>query len=99
MVKVEVDATPVKGRTVQTKRGPQEFFEQTVYVHLLEEDGKPAKYPVKAVVPLKSGAAPYAPGEYTIDERSFIVGDFQQIGLGRVVLVPITAARQQPRAA
>jgi hypothetical protein len=66
--------------------------EQGAYAHVLDKDGKAAKYPVATKINLEPDAAPYQPGFYTLDPRSIFVGDFQQMQLGRVKLMPLKSA-------
>lgn len=90
MIKIEVDSTTFEERSGTTQKGkPYTIREQQAYAHVLEETGKPAKYPVKMRVNLEDTQPPYQPGFYTLDPRCVMVGDFDRLTLGKIRLVPI----------
>jgi hypothetical protein len=91
MIRIEVVSSTVDERS-GTKNGKDWLIrEQEAYAHLLDEHGKPRKYPVACSIPLEKDAPPYQPGFYTLDLRSIYVGDFRRLELGRVKLVPAGA--------
>lgn len=91
MVKIEIVSTTVNEKAGTAKRTGKQYHirEQGAYVHVLDEAGKPARYPVACVVPLEEDAPPYQPGMYQIDPRSVYVGDFQRVQIGRLRLMAL----------
>lgn len=88
-IRIEVDTKLVDERRGTGKNGkPYCIREQDAYAHVLGEDGKPGKYPVKCRVGLEEEQPPYEPGFYQIDPRSVMVGDFHRLSFGRVRLIP-----------
>lgn len=77
---------------VKTKSGigknqkPYSISEQTAYAHVLDEHGKPGRYPVACNVPLDDPEKPYKEGFYVVDPRSLFVGDFGRLGVGKLRL-------------
>ena len=95
-IRIEVaDDTSVTTKSGTSKKNGSAYtiHEQTAYAHVLDENGKPGKYPVKCKVPLDDPDKHYRPGFYTVDPRSFYVGDFDSLGVGRLRLVPIAPAK------
>jgi hypothetical protein len=93
MIRIEIDSTTVEERKGTSAKGkPYLIREQSAYAHVLDEKGKPGKYPVRTRISLDDGQEPYAAGNYTFDARAVIVGDFDRLTLGRVKLVPLKAA-------
>ncbi len=88
MIRVEVVSTTVDERSGNKNGKNWTIREQGAYAHLLDDQGKPMKYPVACSVPLDREAPPYQPGFYTLDMRSVYVGDFRRLELGRVRLTP-----------
>jgi hypothetical protein len=88
-LKIEVPSTDTTTRSgVTAKNKPWTMVEQGAYAHILDADGKAAKYPVRCKITLADKAAPYPVGMYTVDPRSFVVGDFDALSIGRLVLTP-----------
>lgn len=94
MIKIEVESSTVDERSGVKNGKPWTIREQGAYAHILDEFGKPGKYPVRCRLGLEDKAPAYQPGMYTFDARAIIVGDFDRLGLGRVKLVPYVAAKQ-----
>jgi hypothetical protein len=92
MIKIEIAGTGFDERSGTKNGKPWVIREQEAYAHVLDDKGKPMKYPVLCTVPLERDQAPYQPGFYTLDPRSVLVGDFKRLGLGRVKLLPLKAA-------
>lgn len=66
---------------------PWKMLSQMVYAHV------EGKFPRQTSVPLKEGQPPYKAGKYELDATSFVVGDFDRLGIGRdVLLVPASKA-------
>ena len=88
MIRIEVVNTTVDERSGNKNGKNWVIREQAAYAHLLDDQGKPTKYPVACTLPLEREAQPYQPGFYTLDARSIYVGDFRRLELGRVRLLP-----------
>jgi len=95
MIRIEVVGTSVDERSGNKNGKNWLIREQEAYAHLLDDQGKPRKYPVACSIPLEKDAAPYQPGFYTLDLRSIYVGDFRRLELGRVKLVPEAGAARK----
>lgn len=88
IIKVEVSTMKVEERSGTGKSGkPYHMRMQEAFLHVLDKDGKPQKYPVRFELPLNTDQPPYAQGDYTLDAASFSVGDF-----GRVEVRPVLFA-------
>ena len=87
MIRIEVVSSTVDERSGNKNGKNWVIREQAAYAHLLDEHGKPTKYPVACSIPLERDAQPYQPGFYTLDARSIYVGDFRRLELGRVRLI------------
>ena len=88
MIRIEVVNTSVDERSGNKNGKNWVIREQAAYAHLLDDQGKPMKYPVACTLPLEKDAPPYQAGFYTLDARSIYVGDFRRLELGRVRLLP-----------
>lgn len=88
MIRIEIVSSTVDERSGNKNGRNWVIREQGAYAHLLDEHGKPLKYPVACLVPLEKDAPPYPLGFYTLDLRSVYVGEFRRLELGRVKLLP-----------
>jgi hypothetical protein len=88
MIRVEVVSSTIDERSGNKNGKDWLIREQGAYAHLLDDEGKPHKYPVACIIPLERNAAPYPQGFYTLDLRSIYVGEFRRLELGRVRLIP-----------
>ena len=75
MLKIEVLSTETNVKSGTNGRGPWEIVEQTAYLFKNAED----KYPQEIVVTLDKGQSAYPPGNYTLDDKSFYVGQYGQL--------------------
>jgi len=92
MIKIEIENSQVDERNGVKNGKPWTIREQAAYAHVLDDSGKPGKYPVRCKIGLEDKQAPYAAGLYTFGPQSIIVGDFDKLTLARVKLVPFAAA-------
>lgn len=74
----------VKSGTSQKTGKPYSIKNQTGYVHFAHEE-----YPIEIKLRIRDEQAPYPPGEYTVDDRSFYVGKFKDFVAGTLALTPI----------
>ncbi|MEQ1775534.1 MAG: single-stranded DNA-binding protein [Burkholderiales bacterium] len=89
MIKIEIDSKSLDERSGTSAKGkPYLIREQVGYAHILNEDGKPGKYPVRCKIGLEEKQNAYEPGFYSIDPRCMIVGDFDRVAIGRLRLIP-----------
>lgn len=82
-MKIFIQSAEVIEKTgVSQKTGkPYSIREQLGYAHI------PGKhFPVAIRIPLEDGSAPYPEGNYLLSDRSFQVGSFDTLKLGRVYL-------------
>lgn len=70
---------------------PWSIREQQAFAATVDKEGRPDDFPSKITIRLDEGQAPYAPGEYEVDERSFYVAQYGRLSLGNVVLRPMSA--------
>lgn len=89
MIRIEVEKTNVKEKSGVKNGKPWTIREQEAWAHILGDDGKPGRYPVKMKMQLEKEQEPFAPGLYILEPRSVMVGDFDQLTVGRVYLVPV----------
>jgi len=68
---------------------PYTIRKQAAYAQIVDSDGVVCKSRIE--LQLDNQQAPYAVGNYTLDDRSFIVGDFGSLRIGRVVLAKSAA--------
>jgi hypothetical protein len=93
MIKIEIRSTEVTTRTIPYKGESFDVREQNGIVESNDERRK-----VRFRIP--KNAPPYAPGFYTIGADSYVINNYGEIGLGRVLtLVPLRAAAPAPSAA
>jgi len=92
MIRIEVDSTAVDERGGNKNGKDWKIREQFAYAHVLDENGKPGKYPVRCRLGLEKDQPAYQPGMYTFDPSAVIVGEFDRLALGRVKLKPLTAS-------
>lgn len=93
MLKVEIDSTSLnerKGISSKTQR-PYHLRMQTAYLHIVDLDGKPAKYPEKFELMLDSEQAPFPPGFYLLHPSAISVDDGRLSISPRLVPAPATA--------
>lgn len=96
MIRIEVVSTQFEERHGTSGKGkPYSIREQGAYAHLLDDSGKPQRYPVACKLSLDADQPPYAVGFYTIDARSLFVGDFQRLTIGRLRLKPEAQSAQR----
>lgn len=91
-MRIEIQSAEFQVQSGTVKNGSRagqsySIRKQDVWVHL---EGQP--YPIRAVVNLEDNKPPYQPGFYKLDEKSFFVDRFNSLTLGRLALVPESAA-------
>jgi len=86
MIRIEATAKVITKAGTSKAGKPYSIREQVCYAHLLDDDGKPGKYPQLCHLSLSDDQDAYAPGDYMLDPRSVIVGDFHALGLKRIAL-------------
>ena len=83
MIKIEITSEPVNVRNGVKDGKAWQRREQPAYIHTGHA------YPARFLIDLGDNAAPYAPGAYTLDPRSFVVGQYGVLQMGRsLFLVP-----------
>lgn len=70
---------------VSAKSGkPWKQFSQIAYAHL------GGKFPVETKIPLEEGQPHYIAGKYELHMKSFLIGDFDKLSVGRdMLLIPV----------
>jgi hypothetical protein len=90
MLKVEIDSTSLnerKGISSKTQR-PYHLRMQTAYLHIVDQDGKPAKYPEKFELMLDADQAAYPVGFYLLHPSAISVDDGRLAVSPRLVPAP-----------
>lgn len=89
MSKILVRSTTITPREITTKNGTKMVFREQSAAIL--KDGEDFPHPFRLT--LDDTQAPYPAGEYLVDAASFKVGTFENLEVGRrVVLVPVIPA-------
>jgi hypothetical protein len=88
-VRIEVTEANIEHRQTTKNGKTYDFFTQTAYVFLPDSLGKPSKYPQRIEIGHDKDSPAYQPGFYTLDPRSFFVGDFNKLSVGRMKLSPL----------
>jgi len=94
MPKVEIASTETYQR--QGQKGP--YWKQAAYLHTLDRDGKPNRYPERCLIMLPKDTqgqpVPYKVGVYSLAPNSIRIGKYSDIEIGFVNLVPVQAAQK-----
>lgn len=88
-IRVEVVDGQVEDVTGEKNGKSYHIRKQTAFAYIPTDMGKLPKYPTQISVALDRDAPPYTPGFYQVDPRSFMVGDFMSLKLGRIKLSPL----------
>ena len=95
MLKITITSTAVHTKSGIGKNGrPYEIREQSAWIHLVGEDGKPQPYPTGMMLMLEKQQPPYGVGDYILHLSSIQSGRF-----GSLQIKPLLVAAQQVRAA
>ena len=91
-LQIEIETADLETR--QKKGGEGSYQVQRAYVHTLNRDGSPKRYPEEiALFPPKDNSnnpIPYKPGKYVLDPRSFRVqGGFLDMSFPQLVAVKV----------
>ena len=83
---IEIQSTElfVKSGNAKSTGKPYSIRKQDAWAHI---EGQP--YPVRIGFNLEENAAPFQPGMYVLDERSFYVDKFGNLSIGRLILSPV----------
>ncbi|MDT8385161.1 MAG: single-stranded DNA-binding protein [Gammaproteobacteria bacterium] len=86
MFKIEIKTTEIDVFTGNSKKtgNPFSIRNQFGWIHLRD---KP--YPMELKIQLDDQQQPYPPGEYQVDEKSFVIDRFQNLSVGRLKLLPL----------
>lgn len=94
MIKIEIKTEQVKvksGVSAKTQK-PFKVTEQIGWAFLTSQDGSVKPYPTEIRIQLEEGQFPYKPGFYSIAPQSVVVGQFEKLTFGALILVPVPAA-------
>lgn len=84
-IRIEVVTAEIEHRQVKNF----DFYTQPGFAFLMDASGKPSKYPQKIEITHDKDSPPYQPGFYTLDPRSFYVGDYHKLSIGKMKLSPL----------
>lgn len=94
-IRIEIESTEVSIKSGTSKAGkPFSMREQRGHAFLLDEHGRPRKYPQEIRFILEGEHAPYPVGVYQLDLASLYVGRFGNLEVGQLRLKPVTQAAQ-----
>lgn len=79
MIRIEITQEPVNVREGVKDGKSWKRREQPAYIHTGHA------YPARFLINLGDNAAPYAPGTYTLDPRSFAVGQYGDLQMARSI--------------
>lgn len=86
--------------TTRTSQQGKPYYTQTAYIHLVNKDGSPKRYPYEVDIfpdrDNKGNPVPYKPGEYQLHDNSFDVekrGPMTSLVLVNVNLLPINRGK------
>lgn len=96
-IRITVKSTDLRART---KKGTEEVFafEQIAWAHCFDRNGTPDPYPTKVTLTIwvrdgKREHEAYPLGEYTLDPRSFTIGDYGSLQCSPRLVAVQTAAK------
>lgn len=96
MIQIEIANGTVNERHGTSNKGKAyRIREQQGYARVLDENGKPGRYPVQCVIGLGDDQHPYPVGLYNLDPRSIYVGRFGRLEIGTVRLQPVQPQGQK----
>lgn len=92
MLKIEVKSPLVTEISGTSKAGKPYFIrKQSAWAHTYDDKGNPNPYPERIELSLNDGQDPFPVGNYTLSDKSFFVGDFNSLTVGRLILDPVAA--------
>lgn len=98
-LRIEVKSSKVLEVNGVSKAGkPFHMVKQAAWAYTYDSFGEVNPFPERIEMNIADGAQPYPVGNYSLDPRSFFIGDFNSLSIGRLVLVPAVAAVQRQAA-
>lgn len=96
-LRIEVKSSKVLEVNGVSRAGkPFHMVKQAAWAYTYDSFGEVNPFPERIEMNIADGAQPYPVGNYSLDPRSFFIGDFNSLSIGRLVLVPaVTAALRQ----
>lgn len=92
MLKIEIKSPLVTEISGTSKAGKPYFIrKQAAWAHTYDAQGNLNPYPERIELSLNDGQEPFNPGVYTLSDKSFFVGDFGKLEVGRLILDPVAA--------
>ncbi|MDD4979594.1 MAG: single-stranded DNA-binding protein [Gallionella sp.] len=90
MIRIEIKSPLINEISGVSKAGkPYNIKKQIGWAYLFDSTGTPEPFPSKIELGLADGQQPFAIGNYTISDKSYFVGDFNSLSIGRLILDPI----------
>lgn len=100
MLKIEIKSTLITEVSGTSKAGkPYHIRKQSAWVHTFDQAGNPQPFPERVEFNLAEQQPAYPVGVYTLSPKSFFVGDFNQLSVGRPILDPFLAVQNRSVAA
>lgn len=78
---IEIRNPVVETKTINGKNGTFELYQITAWAHL-----DPEGYPEKVILQVEQGST-YEKGIYTLSPKSFQIGQFNRLEIGKAVLI------------
>lgn len=92
MLKIEIKSPLVTEISGTSKAGKPYFIrKQAAWAHTYDAQGTINPYPERIELSLNDEQDPFPIGIYTLSDKSFFVGDFCTLSVGRLILDPVAA--------
>ena len=93
MLKIEIKSPLITEISGTSKAGkPYHMRKQAAWAHTFDTQGNPNPYPERIELTLNDQQDGFPPGVYTLSDKSFFVGDFGRLEVGRLILEPVAGA-------
>lgn len=93
MLRIEIKSLSVieQSGTSQKTGKPYTLRKQTGWAYTYDNMGDLNPFPERIEISLADKQAAYLVGQYTLADRTFYVGDYSSLTIGRLILDPIPA--------
>jgi Helix-destabilising protein len=92
MLRIEIKSLNIAEQSGIAKSGkPYSIRKQTGWAYTYDNMGDLNPFPERIEISLADKQAAYPVGQYTLADRTFYVGDYSSLTIGRLILDPISA--------
>lgn len=93
-IRIEIKSSKVQEINGTSKAGkPYHIVKQAAWAYTFDSFGELNPFPERIEINIADGQQPFPVGMYSIDPRSFFVGDFNSLSIGRLLLTPVSPAQ------